>query len=84
MLNQTEPLPALETRSRALRNGLVRIPVNWRVVRFGCRIQVLEEWVESAPAVCGPVRLRVSGVAGDSGRLEIFCGEAGLCGVSAG
>jgi len=84
VLNQEEPIPGLEIRSCALESGLVRIPVNWRAVRFGCRIHILEERVESVPAVSGPVRLRVSGVAGASGRLEIFCGEAGLCGVSAG
>ena len=84
MFNQRELLPGLKIRPRALGSGLVRIPVNWRAVRFGCRIQILEGRIERAPALSGPVRLRVSGAAGDSGRLEIFCGEAGLCGVSAG
>jgi hypothetical protein len=84
MVNQSESVSGPARRSRTTGNGSVRIPVGWRTVRFECRIQVLEERPESASAISGPVRLRASDVADGCGRLEIFCGEAGLCGASAG
>ena len=59
--------------------------MKWRgAVNFGCAIKILAECAESTPERPGPVRLRVSEAVADCCRLEILCGEAGLCGVSAG
>ena len=64
--------------------GAARIPVEWSAVSFECSIQIPTLGAQSSPNGCGPVRLRVSEAFGDYCRLEIYCGEAGLCGASAG
>ena len=88
MVSRKELLPEPDMRSsgRGIKSG--RIPVEWgRATRFVCTIKILAESAESAgiaPGGPGPVLLRVSEAVADCCRLEIFCGETGLCGVSAG
>jgi hypothetical protein len=83
LVSQQELLPELPVPSSGPGIKSVCIPVEWRAVSFECRIKILAECAENAPCGLGPVRLRLREPAADYCRLEIFCGESGLCGVSA-
>jgi len=83
-MTQNELRSRRAVRARKAGTRSVRIPVEWCVVGFDCSVIIPAEWRMSAANGAGPVRLRVSDVAGGCCRLEIFCGEEGLCGVSAG
>jgi hypothetical protein len=84
LVSQNELLPELNVRSSGPEMKTVCIPVEWSTVSFECRIKMLAGCAGNSPGGPGPVRLRVSEAVADCCRLEIFCGEAGLCGVSAG
>ena len=84
MGSQYELLAELDVRSSGPEMKSVCIPMEWSTVSFECRITILAGCAGSSPGGPGPVRLRVSEAVADCWRLEIFCGEAGLCGVSAG
>jgi hypothetical protein len=84
LVGPNELLPELDVRSSGPELKPVRIPVGWSTVSFGCRITILAVCAGDSPGGPGPVRLRVSEAIADCCRIEIFCGEAGLCGVSAG
>lgn len=65
----------------------VRVPVEWFTTAFECSINSIAKAGgrrDGAGNVTGPVRLRVNRAEADSCKVEIFCEEARLCGVSAG
>jgi hypothetical protein len=82
---EREPRPeAVEITGKQDAN-LICVPVEWRrPMGFVCVIEIREGGPENVPQRRGPVRLRVSKAAADPCRLEIYCGETGLCGVSVG
>jgi hypothetical protein len=84
LISQQELPPEYDVCSIEPEGKPVSIPVRWRTVSFECSIKILAGCAGDAQNRRGPVRLRVSEAAADSCRLEIFCGEAGLCGVTAG
>lgn len=84
MVSEQELPSELDSSASERERKPMRIPMRWRTVSFECSVKILAECAGDASSVHGPVRLRIREAVADCCRLEIFCGENGLCGVSAG
>jgi len=81
--SQARPVAVADSPSGELEVKLASIPIEWSTVGFECSIIGIPAQGEAA-GVSGLVRLRVNDAAPGSCRIEMYCGEAGLCRVSAG
>jgi hypothetical protein len=84
LVNQKELLSPPGMRSSGPGVKSVRIPVAWSTVSFECSIRIRAAGAKIDPGGSGPVRLRVREAVADCSKFELFCAEAGLCGISAG